>query len=422
MRLPVWGKPRIISCAEDFPKHVGLPRGFEAEAKAFLESCSVHLDVEDKCHHGCPVEATFTGILTARQETVSRELLEHDTGVLCAPTGFGKTVVAAAVVAARACNTLILVHRRRIAEQWLDRLQQFLSLPNESIAILRKNGSEATGVIDIGLFQGLFRNGETHDLVADYGHVIVDECHHVSAFSFEQVLKKVRARFVLGLTATPIRQDGRHPIIHMQCGPIRVMIEERTETAQRGFEHKVVLRETQLTIADSLAKPIYEIYDCLVNDKQRNDMIVDDIVRCCAEGRMPLVLSERKHHLSLLAESLGQRVDSCLVLTGGMGKKRTASVIERLSDVDKGHTVVLLATGRLIGEGFDHPRLDTLFLAFPVSWKGIVQQYTGRLHREHVDKQEVRVYDYADTKVPVLGASFKRRLRSYSSMGYEIAQ
>lgn len=420
MRLPVWGKPRVISCAENFPDHVGLPRGCETEAKAFLESCSMRLDVDDKRHRGSLIEATFTGTLTQQQEPVSRELLDYDTGVLCAPTGFGKTVISAALIAARDCSTLILVHRRRIAQQWLERLREFLDLPDMSIAILGKNGSSATGVIDIGLFQGLFRNGETRGMVADYGHVIVDECHHVSAFSFEQVLKQVRAQYVLGLTATPIRQDGRHPIIHMQCGPIRVRIAERTASAQRGFEHTVIVRETGLMIADSPAKPIYEIYDHLVEDSQRTDMIVNDIVRCCAEGRLPLVLSERKHHLALLEEGLAHRVDRCLVLTGGIGKKRTASVMDGLSDIDKGHTVVLLATGRLIGEGFDHPRLDTLFLTFPVSWKGVVQQYTGRLHREHSGKQEVRVYDYADTKVPVLAASFKRRLKSYRSMGYKI--
>lgn len=421
MRLPVWGKPRIISCAEDFPEYVGLPRGCETEAKAFLESCSVRLDVDDRRHDGSSIQAAFTGALTQQQDPVRRELLEHDTGVLCAPTGFGKTVVAAAVIARRARSTLILVHRRRLAQQWFERLTQFLDLPDKSIAVLGKNGSGATGVIDIGLFQSLFRNGETHDMVADYGHVIVDECHHVSAFSFEQVLKHVRARYVLGLTATPIRQDGRHPIIHMQCGPIRVRIAEKTATTRRGFDHTVVVRETDLTIPDSAAKPIYEIYDHIINDSERNDMIVDDIIECCAQGRLPLVLSERKQHLTFLEEGLKRRVDHCFVMTGGIGKKRTASVMAGLSEIENGRTVVLLATGRLVGEGFDHPRLDTLFLTFPVSWKGVVQQYTGRLHREHSAKQEVRVYDFADTKVPVLAASFRRRMKSYKSMGYTIA-
>ena len=241
--------------------------------------------------------------------------------------------------------------------------------------------------------------------------------HHVSAFSFEEVLKRVRSTYVLGLTATPDRQDGRHPIIHMQCGPIRYRVDEQVEAQGHGFEHGLLVRETSLRIDEAEKKPIHEIYERLVEDDERNNLIADDLVRAVEGGRVPLVLSERKRHLQLLKERIEERGLDSTLLVGGMGKKRTAMAFETLSTKDKS---VLLATGKLIREGFDHPQLDTLFLTFPIGWKGVVQQYMGRIHRLHAGKDEVRVYDYVDTQVPILATSFKRRAKSYRRMGYEV--
>jgi superfamily II DNA or RNA helicase len=417
MRLPVWDKPRVISCGEDYPDHIGLPRGCEDDAVELLGSFNIAVEIENRRNKGLDITTPFLGDLSIEQSRAVENLLVKDYGVLCAPTGFGKTVVAAALISARGCNTLILVHRKRLAEQWGDQLKEFLDLREGDLAMAGPQGRNASGVIDIALFQGLFRNGVVNDLVADYGHVIVDECHHTSAFSFEQVMKQVRARYVLGLTATPVRQDGRHPIIHMQCGPIRYRVEEKAETKRHGFAHTLIVRETSLNIIDAKEKAIYEIYGILVDNEQRNALIVDDVLKAMNEGRVPLVLSERKRHLELLKDGLEQHGLKCAVLIGGMGKKRTAKALELLS---RPGTSVLLATGKLVGEGFDLPQLDTLFLTFPVSWKGVVQQYVGRIHRRHAGKDKVRVYDYADLNVPVLAASFRRRLKSYKMMGYQV--
>jgi superfamily II DNA or RNA helicase len=417
-RRPVWNKPRVISCSEDFPEHIGLPRGCEDDATQLLRDAGADVEREDRRNVGSEISAPFVGELSPEQSEAVDSLLFQDYGVLCAPTGFGKTVVAAAVIAARKRNTLILVHRTRLAEQWRDRLREFLDLPDDYVKVIGADKTKASGTIDVALFQSLFRKGVVHNLVANYGHVIVDECHHVSAFSFEQVLKQVRATFVLGLTATPIRQDGRHPIIHMQCGPIRHRVDERAESSRHGFEHTLIVRETSLVIENAHNKAIYEIYATLVDDDERNDLISKDVLQAVQEGRIPLVLSERKRHLELLKDRLEPHVDNCALLVGGMGKKRT---IRALESFEGSRRSVLLATGKLIGEGFDHPRLDTLFLTFPVSWKGIVQQYVGRLHRRHSGKEEVRVYDYADVQVPVLAASFRRRRKSYERMGYAVA-
>jgi superfamily II DNA or RNA helicase len=417
MRLPVWNKPRVISCGEDHPDYIGLPRGCEDEAIQILRHCNASVEVEDRRNQGTPISITFVGELTAEQSRAVQQILKEENGVLCAPTGFGKTVAAASVIAGRARNTLVLVHRKRLAQQWVERLREFLDLQEEEIGVLDPKRRTATRVIDVALVQGLIRNGVVDDVVADYGNVVVDECHHVSAFSFEEVLKRVRSTYVLGLTATPVRQDGRHPIIHMQCGPIRYRVDERAEAQRHGFEHGLLVRETSLRIDEAEQKPIHEVYQRLVEDDERNILITDDIVRAVERGRVPLVLSERKRHLQLIKERIEERGLDCTLLVGGMGKKRTAEALEMLHAQDKS---VLLATGKLIGEGFDHPQLDTLFLTFPVSWKGVVQQYVGRIHRRHAGKDEVRVYDYVDRQVPVLAASFKRRAKSYRIMGYKV--
>jgi superfamily II DNA or RNA helicase len=419
VRLPVWNKPRVISCGEDYPDHIGLPRGCEDEATEILRRCNMSVKVEDRRNQGTAISISFVGELTGEQSRAVQQILKEDYGVLCAPTGFGKTVAAASVIARRARNTLVLVHRKRLAQQWVERLREFLDLQEEEIGVLDPKGRTATRVIDVALFQGLIRNGVVDDVVAEYGNVVVDECHHVSAFSFEEVLKRVRSTYVLGLTATPVRQDGRHPIIHMQCGPIRYRVADRVEAQRHGFEHGLFVRDTSLLIDEVENKSIHEIYERLVEDDERNNLITDDIVRAVERGRVTLVLSERKRHLQLLKERIEERGLACALLVGGMGKKRSATALELLQSQDKS---VLLATGKLIGEGFDHPQLDTLFLTFPISWKGIVQQYVGRIHRRHADKDEVQVYDYVDTQVPVLAASFKRRAKSYRRMGYKVRE
>jgi len=423
MRLSTFGKPRVIRCAEDFPRHLGLPRGCLHDAIELLQSHQVKVDLADERFNSLPLDVSFHGELRPEQQKAADALLAHDTGILSATTAFGKTVVAAWMMAARKVNTLVLVHRRQLLDQWRERLSVFLNLPIKSIGQIGGGRKKPTGLIDVAVIQSLSRKHVVDDLVAGYGQVIVDECHHLSAFSFEQVLRQAKAKYVLGLTATPMRKDGHHPIILMQCGPIRYRVNARDQAAARPFEHVVIPRLTNFRMPAQAQKPeIHEIYAALTHDETRNDMILKDLLDAIKRGRSPLVLTERTEHLKLLASRLENAVKNIIVLQGGMGVKQRKTVISRLLNIPENEERVLIATGRYIGEGFDDARLDTLFLALPISWKGTVQQYVGRLHRLHDQKKEVVVYDYVDGCVPMLGAMFNKRQRGYESVGYSIAQ
>jgi len=433
MRLSTFGKPRVISCSEDFPEHTGLPRGCWNDLRNMLNTYHIDMEVKDERSTGHSVAVDFHGELRPLQKEAAHALMHHDNGILSAATAFGKTVVAAWLIAARKVNTLIIVHRKQLLDQWRERLSVFLGLPRESIGQVGGGKAKLTGIVDVALIQSLNRKGEVKDLVGDYGHVIVDECHHVSAFSFEQVLKQVKARFVLGLTATPVRKDGHHPIIMMQCGPIRYQVKARGQAKARPFAHKVIPRKTSFRmdpmadfISDkqgrSATPAIQNIYASLVVHEGRNNLIFDDLLKVLEEHRSPLVLTERTEHLDLLADRLKGFARNVIVLRGGMGKKQRQAVYDRIAVIPDDEERVILATGRYIGEGYDDARLDTLFLVMPISWKGTLQQYAGRLHRHHDKKREVRIYDYVDVHVPMLMRMYEKRLKGYSSMGYVLQE
>ena len=353
------------------------------------------------------------------QSKAVEAVLAHDIGVLCAPTAFGKTVAAAAVIASRKTSTLIIVHRTQLLDQWRNRLAAFLEVDERAIGIIGAGKRSATGLVDVAIMQSLVRKGVVRDIVAKYGQVIVDECHHVSAFSFERVMKEVKARYVLGLTATPLRRDGHHPIIFMQCGPMR--FRGSVTQAAGNIRHVVIARSTAFS-APLGADKIQSLFGVLAQSDDRNALIVRDVVAALAGGRTPLVLTERKDHLDRLSEMLKTTTSTeVVILSGGMGRRKQAAAIQRLSDSRSAERRIVLATGRFIGEGFDDARLDTLFLASPISWRGTLQQYAGRLHRVHADKQDVRIYDYVDAAVPTLARMFNKRLRGYRAMGYQVA-
>jgi len=269
------------------------------------------------------------------------------------------------------------------------------------------------------MIQSLVRKGKVADLVGRYGQVIMDECHHVPAVSFERVLAEAKARFVVGLTATPHRRDGLHPIIEMQLGPVRFSVDAKSEAARRPFGQRLVVRETAFHLpARSKTPTIQELYAALAGDQKRNEMILDDVINSLAEGRSPILLTERKDHLQGFAERLRGFTRHLVVLHGGMSARERRTVMESLAAIPPEDERLVLATGRYIGEGFDDARLDTLFLALPVSWKGTLVQYTGRLHRLHPGKSEVRIYDYVDREVPMLSRMFEKRLRGYRAIGY----
>jgi superfamily II DNA or RNA helicase/very-short-patch-repair endonuclease len=424
MRLPVYGKPRIIDCSEDHSQHFSLPRGCLDDVQSLLSDLRIKVEICDERFTGEPLDVNFVGELRPGQKTAARELLAHDTGVLSATTAFGKTVVAAWLIAQRGVNTLILVHRRQLMDQWVERLSTFLGLPKKEIGRIGGGRKKATGKLDVATIQSLVRKGVVKDCVADYGHLIVDECHHLSAMSFELVARRARAKFVTGLSATVTRKDGHHPIIFMQCGPVRHRVDAKSEAAARPFAHTVLVRPTSFrpaTIADpDMRIQFQDLYRELIADKERNRMICDEVVRNVREGRSPLVLTERKEHLRSLAAHLESRIQHLIVLHGGTRVKESREMAERLDKIPEDEDRVLLATGRYIGEGFDDSRLDTLFLTLPVSWRGTIAQYVGRLHRLHDGKAVVRVYDYADLNVPMLARMFDRRCAGYEAVGYTV--
>lgn len=299
----------------------------------------------------------------------------------------------------------------------------FLGLAAKSIGHIGGGKTDRTGNVDVAVIQSLYRNDEVKDFVAEYGQVIVDECHHISAFTFEQVMRQVKAKYVVGLTATPTRKDGHHPIIYMQCGPVRFSMSARAMTETTPFEHKVTPRHTEFRIAPDLADvTIQDIYGTLVNDVPRNEMIAKDILHAIESGRCPLLLTGRTEHLQYFAAKLAGAAKHVFVLKGGMGKKQRRETAAAIAAVSENDSRVILATGSYIGEGFDDSRLDTLFLAMPISWKGTLQQYVGRLHRLHNNKQFVQVYDYVDDSVLMLARMYERRLKGYAAIGYVIDQ
>jgi superfamily II DNA or RNA helicase len=419
MRMSTFGKPRIVSCAEEFPAHIALPRGCLDEVREFFSANGSAVDEVDKRNPGLPLEVAFQGCLRPEQEEVAARLLEHEDGVLCAPTGFGKTALASWLIARRKVNTLVLVHRTSLLEQWRDQLAAFLGLDVKEIGLIGAGKKKPTGGLDLAMLQSLQRKGTVSNVIADYGQVIVDECHHVSAVTFERIMREAKARYVLGLTATPIRKDGHHPIIFMQCGPMHVRVRPKHTEHQQTLEHKVVFRSTGLTVPVTESEPsIHELYNAVVRDEKRNALIVDDIVQSADDGRTSLVLTERIEHLGLLASLLKGKVQNVFTLRGGMEKKQRTAALDDLKSLASGEPCVILATGRFAGEGFDVPRLDTLFLVMPISWRGTLQQYVGRLHRQHAGKRDVRVYDYVDLGVPMLQRMLSRRMRGYRALGY----
>jgi superfamily II DNA or RNA helicase len=360
--------------------------------------------------------------LHPEQEPAFRAIKTHDLGVLAVAPSFGKTVLGARMIAERGVNTLIIVHNKAILDQWLSRLPMFLDIAPKYLGVMRGGKKKPTGIIDVALWQSLNRGDVVDDIVANYGHLIVDECHHVAATEFELIAKAVKARYVLGLSATPVRKDGHHPIIFMQCGPVRYRVSPKELAANRPFEHTIITRQTQFkSVIRNEAQgrvTIQELYGALARDAARNDLIFDDVVAALEAGRSPLVITERKDHLEILAERLSKLCKNVIVLKGGMSTRGSKAASAALEAAGEREERLLLATGRYLGEGFDDARLDTLFLTLPISWRGTLSQYAGRLSRVHAGKKEVMIYDYVDGQEPMLARMAAKRAVGYRGLGY----
>ena len=424
MRLSTYGKPRIISCCEDFPQHLGMPRGCMNELNGLLESLQIKINLTDERVAGTRLDVQFQGALRGEQQQAADSLLQHETGVLAASTAFGKTVVAAYLIAQRQVNTLVIVHRRQLLDQWVQALSQFLGISPKDIGQFGGGKHKPNGNLDVAMIQSLIQKGVVSDIVGNYGYLIVDECHHISAVSFEQVVRQSKAKYLTGLSATVTRKDGHQPIIFMQCGPVRYKVNDRDQANKRPFDHKVIVRPTKFQLPSHLqniaAQSIQEVYTWLEKDNDRNQMIVSDVVAAVQANRFPVLLTERREHLETLVELLAKRVAHIFVMKGGMGKKQRKLLADQIASLPADQSRVILATGRYLGEGFDDERLDTLFLALPISWRGTLTQYAGRLHRLNAAKKEVVIYDYVDFEVPVLARMHGKRRASYKVLGYEI--
>ena len=433
--------PRIISCAEETFEFLCLPRGCEPDLKAVLAEAGAEAKIIDKTKSDIKIDVEFRGQLREEQPKAVEQLLQNDIGVLSGTTAFGKTIVAIKMIAERKVNTLILVDNVNLVSQWRKRLLEFLkineTLPDIDAGILKKRGRKTprsvigqigggknnlNGIVDIAVMQSLYHGGEVKECIKNYGMIIVDECHHVSAFSFESILKSATAKYVYGLTATPVRKDGHHPIIYMQCGPIRYRDNAKKQAASRPFEHYVIPRFTSLNLPlgrEDKDTSIQDLYSEVVMNAARNELIVSDVIKSHANGRNCMVLTERTAHVELLAKALSANLPDVIALVGGMGAKDYREKMQQIASVPIGSALTLVATGKYLGEGFDEPRLDTLFLAMPISWKGTLQQYAGRLHRLFENKNEVQIFDYVDIHVKMLEKMYHKRIAGYASIGYK---
>ena len=435
LRLSTYSTPRIISCFDITDDYLAMPRGCEDAILSFLNENGVKYNIVDETNHGTPISVSFQGKEREEQLAAINALLMHSNGVLHATTAFGKTVTAAAIIARKKVSTLILVHSKALLAQWHERLTEFLNIdyveppvPKKrgrrkkfsAIGCLDSTGNSLHGIVDIALIQSCLDGDSVKPFVENYGMVIVDECHHVSSVTFENVLKSIKAHTVYGLTATPIRKDGHQPIIFMQCGPIRFSSDVKSQIAKQSFERCLIPRFTSYRSITDDKQSITTLYQLLSEDEIRNSLIVEDVCKAVEAGRTPIILTNRTTHVTMLAEMLRGKVKNVVTLTGTGNAKEKLETLQHLHEISREEPLVIVATGKYVGEGFDYPRLDTLFLALPISWKGLVAQYAGRLHRENEGKKDVRIYDYIDIHEPVCDNMYRKRLKGYASIGYKI--
>ena len=438
VRMRIWDTPRVICCAEYDGNYLCLPRGCSETIAHWSAENRITVEWKDEQCAGKPIQVSFKGSLYTEQQIAFEVLKRYDKGILSATTAFGKTVLAAALIADRKTNTLVLVHRKQLLDQWKERLGEFLDIHEELPALPKSRGrrrqrsmigqyvsgkDDRSGIIDIAMIQSIEKKDEVPSWVGEYGLVIVDECHHIPAVSFETVLKKIRSKYSYGLTATLKRKDGHHPMIPMYLGPVRYRVDAGEQAAQRPFSHLMIPRFTGMVFPSAESSETIGIttyYSQIAEDEIRNHLIADDVLACVNEGRNCLVLSERVAHVQTLASLIQKSFPDIFVLVGGQTSTKSSSLLQKIRTAPLDKPIVICATGKYIGEGFDESRLDTLFLAMPVSWEGILAQYAGRLHRLYSGKTEVRVYDYIDDQAVMLERMYNKRLRTYRSLGYQV--
>ena len=418
--------------------YIQIPRGLQDELWENIKQADIDYEMEDERQQGRKINVDFKGELRPEQDKALKELIKYDNGILHAATAFGKTVVSSAIIAQKKINTLIILESSALIEQWKDALEKFLNI-NEGLPTyetktgrVRKRKSligtlqgahdSMTGIIDIAMAGSLCKKGKYHKMMNEYGLVLIDECHHSASETIANVLKEVKAKYVYGVTATPKRGDGLEKINYMLIGPIRYSYTAKEKAKEQGIQHLVYPRFTRTVpprgvITDKMHPN--EAYEIIHNNDVRDEQIIEDVKNCVAAGRTPVVLSRYKDHSEKFYERLKSYADHVFLMTGNNSKKEHRKILEQMHQVDKNESLILIATGSLVGEGFDFPRLDTLFMATPVSFRGVVEQYAGRLNRDYAGKENVIIYDYVDNHIPMFNNMYMKRLRAYKQIGYE---
>ncbi|MEF9917507.1 MAG: DEAD/DEAH box helicase family protein [Lachnospiraceae bacterium] len=436
MGFSTQGTARIISCSQDIDHYVCIPRGCEEKLTERLEDSGVAFKIEDCRQSGRSISVSFIGELYPEQKKATDKMLDYDNGILGAATAFGKTAVGAYLVAAHKVNTLILVHNTEIMKNWVEDFEKFLQIDeelpeyktptgrvkkrNSVIGRMYAGHNSVTGIIDVVMISSLGKKGEINQIVKAYGLVIMDECHHGASQTAEEVLNEINAKYVYGLTATPKRDDGQEQKVFMQFGPIRYRYTAKDKAKEQGIEHFVYPRFTRLVHTDGETLKINDAYQLVRDSDIRNNQIISDVEDCLKNGRTPLVLTKFKDHASYLYQKLSGKADHIFLLQGGKSAKERDLIRKQMKEVPENETIVLVAIGQYIGEGFNYPRLDTMMLTTPIAWQGNVEQYAGRLHRDFEGKQDVIIYDYVDSHIRVLERMYHKRLRAYKKIGYEI--
>ena len=418
--------------------YIQIPRGLQDELWENIKQADIDYEMEDERQQGRKINVDFKGELRPEQDKALKELIRYDNGILHAATAFGKTVVSSAIIAQKKINTLIILESSALIEQWKEALEKFLNI-NEGLPTyetktgrVRKRKSligtlqgahdSMTGIIDIAMAGSLCKKCKYHKMMNEYGLVLIDECHHSASETIANVLKEVKAKYVYGVTATPKRGDGLEKINYMLIGPIRYSYTAKEKAKEQGIQHLVYPRFTRTVpprgvITDKMHPN--EAYEIIHNNDVRDEQIIEDVKNCVAAGRTPVVLSRYKDHSEKFYERLKNYADHVFLMTGNNSKKEHRKILEQMHQVDKNESLILIATGSLVGEGFDFPRLDTLFMATPVSFRGVVEQYAGRLNRDYAGKENVIIYDYVDNHIPMFNNMYMKRLKAYKQIGYE---
>ncbi len=420
LRFSTWDTPRMIRCYGENLESLLLPRGLTEKVASVVADTGSRLVIHESRPDPEPIELARNFHLRDDQEAALQALINHELGVLVAAPGAGKTVVACALIAHYRQPTLIIVDRKPLVEQWTERLATHLGLTAKEIGQIGGGRNKTTGIVDVAMAQSLARREDLDEMTSRYGLVVVDECHHVPAVTFERCVKQISVRRWLGLTATPYRRDGLQGLITMYCGPIRFRMNENVDT-ESDFARELVVHQTNFEANDDVAH-IQDLFRALVDDEARTMTICDDVTAAVAKGRNCLVLTQWTEHLSSVVSVLGSKGITPSVLQGGMGKKARAKAMADLDDASKRGGLVLVATGSFLGEGFDYPPLDTVFMAFPIAFRGRVVQYVGRILRPLEGKSSVEVHDYVDAKSPVLARMHQKRLPGYAALGFDVGK